>query len=193
LITKLLLHTLDGGFGSGQFKNAAESSGLLMVCDGCGADMVGLGLDIGAHGWFGLGLEHHRAWTRRISTLVGIITIIKELKSRIELGGTHSINESIAINSLLLLLRDSDLILTYLVRLTSFSAVPFSASRLDPVWNSIASFLLTLAAAVSLKSFRPLSSQISLFSDARTPRRCKRTARLSTKRSQPQPVPRLRA
>jgi len=45
LITKLLLHTLDGGFGSGQIKNAAESSDLLLVCDGCGADMVGLDLD----------------------------------------------------------------------------------------------------------------------------------------------------
>jgi hypothetical protein len=31
----LLLHILDGGFGSGQFKNAAESSGLWLVCGGC--------------------------------------------------------------------------------------------------------------------------------------------------------------
>jgi hypothetical protein len=79
LVFKLLLHTLDGGFGSGQFKNAAESSGLWLVCDGCGADMVGVGLDIDAHGCFGLrhglelGWKHHWTWTWRITRLVGII------------------------------------------------------------------------------------------------------------------------
>lgn len=31
---KLLLHTLDGGFGSGQFKNAAEFTDLQSVCVG---------------------------------------------------------------------------------------------------------------------------------------------------------------
>jgi hypothetical protein len=29
---ELLLHTLDGGFGSGQFKNAAEFTDLQLVC-----------------------------------------------------------------------------------------------------------------------------------------------------------------